>query len=222
MPRPLIPIALVEDDMLYRDYLGIVLASTGRYEVVARAGSAEEALLWPVATPYAAVLVDIRLPGQPGPALVAQLLARQASLRAIMLTAHEDADLVLESFRAGASGYIVKGSASSEIIEALDDVLAGGAPMSRSIARQVLTLLRQPPPTPPAAATPPSPAQPDLTPRELDVITLVADGLSDKEAAGRLGVSRSAIKNHLANIYAKWRVRSRTEAAVRFMQTRQP
>ncbi len=213
-----LPIALVEDDVLYRDYLSIVLASTGRYQVVAQATSAEEALDWGKNISFAAVLVDIRLPGRPGPALVAQLLARNPALHAIMLTAHEDADHILESFRAGASGYIVKGVASTEIIEALDDAFEGGAPMSRSIAQQVLALLRRPAASAVAAVPPPS----DLTPRETDVITLVANGFSDKEAADELGVSRSAIKNHLANIYTKWRVRSRTEAAVRFVQSRAP
>lgn len=250
-PHETICVGLIEDDLLYRDYLLNVLEASGRYTTIICASSVEEAATWNQQLRLQAVLCDINLPGQPGPAIVAHLSLRFPGLRTIMLTAHDDTESILESFRAGAFGYIVKGATSGEIIEALDDVVAGGAPMSPTIARQVLELLRKPlPATLPAAAIEPEPLPPSpassaswaaagrsargslppipaatlegLTPRENDVLALVVEGRADKEVASQLGISRSAVKNHLANIYAKWRVRSRTEAAVRFVQARQP
>jgi DNA-binding NarL/FixJ family response regulator len=149
-----------------------------------------------------------------------ELLAKFPGLTVVMLTARGDDDAILDAIKAGASGYITKGASSSEVITALDDALGGGAPMSPAIARRVLALMRDAPS--PAAQTSAQRVHgaplPPLTPREHDVLALVAAGASDKEAASRLGVSVSAVKQHLANIYTKWRVRSRTEAAIKFTQ----
>jgi DNA-binding NarL/FixJ family response regulator len=105
------------------------------------------------------------------------------------------------------------GTASAEIVEALDDALAGGAPMSPGIARRVFALLRAP-----AAGGAGGEALAQLTAREREVLTLVAEGCADKEICARLGLTRSTVKNHLTAIYDKWRVRSRTQAALRFVK----
>lgn len=216
-PRP--RVALIEDDVPFRGFVAGLLHDSRRYEVVAQADSVEAAATWPSSLRPDVALVDIALPGAPGTVAVRQLLEKFPGLTIVMLTARTDDDAILDAIKAGALGYIVKGTPSAEIVAALDDGCAGGAPMSPAIARRVLALMREVP-SPAAhlgaqrAATPLQP----LTPREHDVLSLVATGSSDKEAAARLGVSVSAVKQHLANIYAKWRVRSRTEAAIKFTQ----
>lgn len=213
---PRIPVGVIEDDAPYRAYLKTLLDGSDQYAVVAVAGSVEAALAWPAAVAPVLLLIDVALPGRSGASAVKDFLARWPSARAIMLTGRDADEPVLEAIRAGAAGYLLKGESSAGIIEALDDVRAGGAPMSPAIARRVLTLLREP-----AAAAGAAPNGADLallSEREREVLALVADGCADKEICTRLGVARSTVKNHLTAIYDKWRVRSRTQAAVRFVK----
>lgn len=214
-----IAVGLVEDDVPYRAYLETLLGGSDAYAIAALAGSAEEALAWPLATSPALLLIDVALPGRSGAASVKDFLARWPQAKVIILTGRDADEPVLEAIRAGAAGYLLKSASSSEILEALDDVRAGGAPMSPAIARRVLTLLREPAGA--SAAGTGTAAGPELallTERERAVLALVADGCADKEICTRLGVTRSTVKNHLTAIYDKWRVRSRTQAAVRFVK----
>lgn len=206
---------LIEDDAPFRTYVAGVLAASGRFTIVAEAATAEEAAAWPDSLAPQLALVDYALPGASGAEATRRLRARFPALPIVILTGHADDEIILDAVRAGASGYVLKGTDSVALVEALEDAAGGGAPMTPSIARRVLALLREP-----AAASAVATPLRDLTPREHDVLTLVADGATDKEAAARLGVSLSAVKQHLANIYAKWRVRSRTEAAIKFTQAR--
>lgn len=215
-------IALIEDDVPFRSFVAALLGGSGRYEVVAQATTAEEAARWPTALAPSVALVDLNLPGATGAAAARELLQKFPRLTIVMFTARTDDDAILDAIKAGAVGYLVKGTDSAELLAALDEALTGGAPMSPAIARRVLTLMRETP-SPAAQLN----AQRDggvklepLTPREHDVLSLVATGAADKEAATQLGISVSAVKQHLANIYAKWRVRSRTEAAIKFTQAR--
>lgn len=210
-------VALVDDDAPVREYLRLLLESSGRYRVVASAGSAEDALAWPARLGFALLFLDIGLPGLSGSAVVSRLLAARPGLVIIMLTAKRDDEVVLESLRAGASGYLLKGDSSEAILRAADDALAGGAPMSPWIARRLLGFLRA------GSGAVASEAERldagKLSPRETEVLALAAEGLADKEIGARLGLTRSTVKNHLASVYAKWQVSSRTEAAVRYLRT---
>jgi DNA-binding NarL/FixJ family response regulator len=217
---PRVRVALIEDDVPFRTYLAGLIRSSGRHEVVAEASSAEEAALWPAALAPRLALVDFSLPSGTGAEATRQLLARFPELGVIILTGRSDDDALLDAIRAGAIGYVLKGTGSTAVVEALDDAAAGGAPMSPAIARRVLTLMREPAAPAAPAAEAAAPELRSLTPREHDVLALVAGGATDKEAAAQLGVSVSAVKQHLANIYAKWRVRSRTEAAIKFTTAR--
>lgn len=216
-------VLLLEDDLPFRAYIAGILNSSGRYRVVAEATSAEEASTWTADLAPALVLVDVMLPGKPGISAVAQLMEKFPGVHVIVFTGRYEDDVILDAIRAGAAGYVLKGTSSTELLAALEDAMNGGAPMSPSIARRVLTLMRNngsTAPVQPAGA----PARPTelraLTPREHDVLSLVANGASDKETAEQLGVSVSAVKQHLSNIYSKWRVRSRTEAAIKFTAAR--
>lgn len=219
-PNSRLRVALIEDDVPFRGFVAGLLNESPRYEVIAQADSAEATAAWSPQLRPDVALVDIALPGAPGTVAVRRLLEKFPTLTIVMLTARTDDDSILDAIKAGAVGYIVKGTHSAELLTALDDACSGGAPMSPAIARRVLALMRESP-SPAAQMNAQraggSPLQP-LTPREHDVLSLVATGASDKEAATRLGVSVSAVKQHLANIYAKWRVRSRTEAAIKFTQ----
>lgn len=215
-------VVLIEDDGPFRTYLAGLLRDSGRYEPVAQADSTEVARSWTPTLAPTLALVDLALPGANGTVATRELLEKFPGLAVVMLTARSDDDSILDAIKAGAVGYIIKGTASDDVLAALDEALSGGAPMSPAIARRVLALMRHAPS--PAAqmnaqrpgATPLHP----LTPREQEVLALVAAGATDKEAAAQLGVSVSAVKQHLANIYTKWRVRSRTEAAIKFTQAR--
>lgn len=206
---------LVEDDVPYRSYISVLLESTGDRRVAFAVGSAEEALRKIASTPVRVLLLDVGLPGISGASAVTKLVAARPDVLVIMLTALDGDDLVFESLRAGACGYVLKGASSAAVLGAVDDALAGGAPMSPTIARRVLALLRAAPSANAAARAEEKLAV--LTSREEEVLVCVAAGRSDKEIASELGTALSTVKNHLANVYAKWRVRSRTEAAVKFI-----
>jgi DNA-binding NarL/FixJ family response regulator len=208
-----IRVALVDDDPHFRLFLESMLGASGRHEVVAVAGSAEEAMAWPTTAAPHVALVDVGLPGRTGSLLAGDLLARFPGALIIMVSALRDDGPILEAIRGGAVGYVLKGADAAELVAAIDDALAGGAPMSPAIARRVLALMR----AEPAAAT--STAElARLTPRETEMLELVATGAGDKEVAEKLGVARPTVKNCLLGIYAKWRVSSRTEAAVKFVR----
>ena len=231
---PKLPVALVEDDVPFRGYIAALVNSSERWRVVLEASSVEEALRGEEKTKPKVLLLDVDLPGTSGAAAVGKFIEAWPGVSVVMLSGLDQDEVVLEAIREGAGGYLRKDASSDEVLAALDDVVAGGAPMSPAIARRVLTLLRGVPAgavEPERAATPGGAekrtermsavvAMPLLTPREHEVLAFVADGLGDKEIADRLGTAVSTIKNHLANVYGKWRVRSRTEAAIKFTHSR--
>ncbi|MBS0656666.1 MAG: response regulator transcription factor [Verrucomicrobia bacterium] len=210
-------VALIDDDSPVREYLRLLLEASGRYRVVASVGSVEDGLRLPAKLTFALLFLDIGLPGLPGSAAVSQFLAARPGLAIIMLSAKRDDEAVLESLRAGACGYLLKGDPSESILRAADDAMAGGAPMSPWIAKRLLGFLRA------GSGTIASEAERQeaekLSARETEVLALAAEGLADKEIATRLNLTRSTVKNHLASVYRKWQVSSRTEAAVRFLRT---
>lgn len=210
---PQVHVALIEDDEPYRFYISALLETTGRLKVVAQAATAETGLREVVAQRPHVVLLDLRLPDRAGETIIGQLLEAVPGLRIVVLTGRDGDETVLASIRAGACGYLLKGASSDEVIGAVDDALAGGAPMSPAVARKVMDLLRAVPVTTDSAD-----GLAVLTPREREVLELVATGGSDKEVAAQLGLSRSTVKNVLQAIYGKWRVRSRTEAAAKFFK----
>lgn len=209
-----ISIGLVEDDAPYRAYVTALVESVEGRRVAFAVGSAEEGLQQLAAARVRVLLLDLKLPGMTGASAVERFLAAQPDLLVIMLTGVDAEDVVWEALRAGACGYLLKGGSSEGVLAAVDDALAGGAPMSPAIAKRVLALLRA---APAPSANGPGEKPAALTPREEEILALVAAGRSDKEIASELGAALSTVKNHLANVYAKWRVRSRTEAAVKFL-----
>jgi DNA-binding NarL/FixJ family response regulator len=209
----LIPVALIEDDAPYRAYIAALLESTGRMRVTAQGGTANAGLTAAMARRPRILLLDLHLPDRAGETIIAPLLAALPDLKIVVLSGHDGDDAVLAAIRAGACGYLLKGASSADVIDAVEDALCGGAPMSPSIARKVMQLLRSASVEARAAD-----GLAVLTPREREVLELVANGSSDKEVAAALNLSRSTVKNVLQAVYGKWRVRTRTEAAAKFFR----
>lgn len=215
-----IAVSLVEDDPHFRLFVASLIEASPRHRLAATAESAAGMKAWPEDNDAAVVLVDSQLPDGRGAEIVADLLRRYPQVLCVMLSGLSDDQTVLDAIRAGAVGYVLKGASAEVILEAINDALAGGAPMTPGIARKVLGMMKGSPQT----------AQPRdgavevelsyLTTRELQVLELVAEGATDKEVSTQLEMATSTVKNTLLAVYSKWRVRSRTEAAVKFVRVK--
>lgn len=210
-------LVLIDDDGPFRGYLAALLNSTETCEVVASCGNLAEGRAAVEREQPDLALLDVELPDGFGSQAIESMRRLAPNLRVLMLTAHDEESILVESIRQGACGYLTKGISSDEVLRAIEEALTGGAPMSPAIARKVMALVRERG----LARTSENPVEPNLpplTPRESEIMEWVVEGLLDKEIASRLGVAVSTVKNQLANVYVKWRVRSRTEAAVRFLR----
>ena len=172
-------------------------------------GSAEEAKRQIPRNLPDVVLMDINLPGSTGIECVAHLKQSHPQLLFLMLTTYDDSDLIFNSLRAGASGYLLKRSSKEELIEAIRDIQGGGSPMSMPIARKVVAHFHQIPA--------PGADWQTLTHREQEILELLAKGLPYKQIADKLSISASTVHGHLHAIYRKLHVQSRTEAVVKFL-----
>lgn len=192
---------IVEDDPRLRNYLVELLGGEATLCVVGSAETGEEALAQFEALEPRLALVDLGLPDMTGQAVIERASARPRAPLMLAHTVFEDRDNVIDAIRAGASGYVLKGCAPRELVEALHQLDAGGAPMSPRIARSVLRELRG------------GPAQPDpLSPRERQLLKLVDEGLTYKQIAERLSVSTHTVHSHIKNIYDALHANSRGEA----------
>ncbi|MCA9664432.1 MAG: response regulator transcription factor [Myxococcales bacterium] len=147
------------------------------------------------------VLLDLGLPDIDGIEVTQRIKQRWPKIEILIFTIFDDEERVLQAVRAGASGYLLKGAPVEKIVEALHDVSGGGSVIQPRLARALLRRLQ------PARAE-----AAKLTPRETEILTLIAKGLSNRTAAETLGVSRATIRTHLEHIYAKLDVSNRTEA----------
>jgi len=204
-----IKVSIVEDNADMRESVALLLNEAPGLRCVSTYASAEAAVRdLPLQKPDVA-LVDIHLPGMNGIECVRRLKAQLPQLQVLMLTRYEQSDLIFDSIRAGASGYLLKHIPAAELIQAVEQVHAGGAPMTMQIARKVISHFQQ-------IRQPASDVE-KLTPREQEVLTLLAKGYLYKEIAGNLGISINTLRNHLRTIYDKLHVHSRTEAAVKYL-----
>lgn len=175
---------------------------------VATCRSAEEALeRLPHCRPDI-VLMDIQMPGLSGVECVRRLIALLPESQVMMLTVVEDHDVIFRSLAAGATGYLLKRATAPELIEAVRELHAGGAPMSGQVARQVVAAFREP-----HGRTLPATAL--LSGAEQNVLQQLARGLLYKEVANRLGMSLSTVRTHVWQIYRKLQVHNRTEAMLK-------
>jgi DNA-binding NarL/FixJ family response regulator len=204
-------IAIVEDNKVIRESLAAYVHTDPDLQCVCTCGTAEEALeVLPRQRPEV-VLMDIQLPQLSGIECAARLKQLLPEVRIIMVTVYGDPEMIFKALRAGACGYLLKRCTPEELITAVREVQQGGAPMSREIARKVITHFQALPQAPDPAAE-----VENLSPREREILELLTQGFSDKEIADRLGVKHGTVRWHLQHVYEKLHVRSRTEAALKF------
>jgi len=205
-------VAIVEDNATLRQYLAEFVGGTPGHRCVCTCASAEEALVRIPAVGPHVVLMDIHLPGESGIACTARLRQKMPDLQVIMLTVYKDIKMIFQALKAGACGYVLKRSDEKEILEAIAEVRAGGAPMTSEVARMVVrSFLESPAVTGPAGTD-------QLSARELEILALLAEGFTNKEIADRLHISNATVRTHLMHIYEKLHVRCRTEAAARYLR----
>ena len=200
---------IVEDDSLFRESFMEAIASSESWVVSGCHVRAESALEEIPKDPPEAVIVDIQLPGISGIELVRKLRPLCPATQFLMVTVFEDADKVYEALAAGASGYVLKRDVHSRLLESLDDVLAGGAPMSSAIARKVVQHFQIPVQEPGEDF--------HLTQREKETLDLLVKGFFYKEIADELGIRIDTVAFHLGNIYRKLHVRTRSEAILKYI-----
>lgn len=202
-------VALVEDDESLRETLADILSTSPAWKLVAAYPSAEAALdAMKVGCPDV-VLMDIQLPGMSGIECVAKLKEIHPEAQVLMVTVYDNNDRIFDALAAGASGYLLKRDAPAKLLESLDDLLAGGSPMSSAIARKVVQRFQTAPPS--------KNEDHNLTPREKQILELLVKGGLYKEIAWDLGIGVETVRTHLHNIYAKLHVRTRTEAVVKYL-----
>lgn len=198
-----VPTVVVEDDPIVAEAVRALLAPT-RFATAAVFGDAEAALAAIDAGLRAEIaIVDLGLPGLSGTDLVTRLAASHPGVECVVFTVHDDDAHLFGALRAGAVGYLLKTAAPATIVEGLEQLVAGGAPMSAGLARRVLAGLRVP-----AAPT----AGGSLTAREVEVLDLLARGFTYGTIGRGLGIAVSTVQAHIKSIYRKLEVGSKAEA----------
>ena len=199
----MINVVIIEDVKEIREGLQLLINSSEGFACVHAYEVAEQAISEvPSIAPHV-VLMDIHLPGMNGIEAVRQLKAMCPSTQFIMSTVYEDDENIFESLKAGASGYLLKKTAPSRILDAIVEVHTGGSPMSGQIARKVIASFQQ---------KDSIEETPLLTPKEKEILRQLARGLRYKEIADEMKISIETVRSHARHIYEKLQVQSRTEA----------
>jgi DNA-binding NarL/FixJ family response regulator len=212
-PQPPVNIVIVEDETWIRENLVREINGAPGFICVNHYRTAEEALQGIPADLPDVVLMDINLPGVDGVECVRRLRAEMPELSCLMLTVYEESDKIFNSLLAGASGYLLKRSSTAELLEAIRLVRSGGAPMSSSIARKVVAYFNEIGGDKSETAA--------LSPRERQVLELLAKGAAYKHIADQLSLSIETIRMNVKHIYAKLHVHSRGEATLKYLQQSQ-
>jgi DNA-binding NarL/FixJ family response regulator len=203
---------IIEDLREVRDGLARLVNGTRGFACTGSYRTMEAALAGMSASRPDVILTDIGLPGIDGIEGTRLLRARFPAVPILALSVYDDDDNVFNAICAGASGYLLKNTAPARLMESLQEVVDGGAPMSPDVARRVVTIFRQ--------HRPPARASYHLTPHETDLLKLMIDGHHYKTAAREMGISTSTVSFHLKNIYEKLQVHSKTEAVAKALRER--
>lgn len=211
-----ITVAVVEDREQYRQAIERIFAQKPDLKLVGMYTSAENLLEFvPVKLKPDIILMDIELPGITGVEAVEILQTANPEIEIIILTIYEDNENVFNALRAGALGYILKTASADEIYNAIVELKDGGSPMSDGIARKVARFFREYHLPPLKETRHSSPKEALLSPREKEVMDLLAKGYRYKEIADTLFIAQETVRKHIHNIYKKLQVSSRTEAILK-------
>lgn len=192
-------IVIVEDNDAVREGFSLIINSVSKYYVVAGYDNAEDALKNLKKDKPDIVLMDLELPGMNGIEAIAAIKKTNPNIDLIVNTIYENSDLVFQALCAGAAGYITKNTSHSELLNAIDEVINGGAPMSSKIAKMVVSSFQKNPNSP-------------LSNRETEVLELLSQGKSYSMIAQDLFITKETAKSHIKNIYSKLQVNSKSEA----------
>ena len=202
-----IRVLLVDDHAVVRSGLGAFLLAFEDLELIGEAGGGEEALLKCEHLNPDVILMDLVMPGMDGAEATAAIREKYPEIQVIALTSFKEEDLVQRAMKAGAIGYLLKNVSADELADAIRAAKAGKPTLAPEAAQALIH----------AAIKPPEPGF-DLTPRELEVLALLVEGLSNPDIAERLVVSRSTVKFHVSSILSKLGASSRTEAVALALQ----
>jgi DNA-binding NarL/FixJ family response regulator len=205
-----IKVAIVDDDEGIRTSLATLIRRAPALRFAGDYPDAETALKEIPSRPPDVVLMDINLPGMKGVECVRQLKTMLPKVQFLMLTVYEDSDSLFNSLKAGASGYLLKRTASARLLEAIHDVHAGGSPMTPQLARRVVQFFSKP-----AADNSPLAR---LAPGETEFLDQLAKGYAYKEIADRMNISIDTVRSYVRTVYEKLHVHSRTEAVVKYLR----
>lgn len=206
--RSTISVSIVEDNAKLLKALSILIDAAPDLRVRSLHADAEDAVEKIPAAPPDIVLMDINLPGMSGIDCVAALTRMLPQVRIVMLTAFENSEDIFRSLAAGAHGYLLKSTEPAQLLDSIREVAAGGSPMSGSVARKIVEFFRGKPAKPDCTST--------ISPREEEVLRLLADGCPYKEIAATMQVSMGTVRTFIERIYKKLHVHSRTEAVVKY------
>jgi DNA-binding NarL/FixJ family response regulator len=212
----MIRLLIVDDHQLMRDGLVRLLSLESEIELVGTACDGAEAVRMVAEHQPDLVLMDIRMPEKSGIQATREIKARHPDVKVILLTMHDEDDYVFEGMGAGASGYLLKDSSRDELIGSIHRVHAGQVEMTPSVTRKIVAefaTLHQG-----KREKPQGPAPEELSRREMDVLTLVVRGCSNRQIAQELYIDETTVKTHLHRIFEKLNVRDRTQAAILAMQ----
>ena len=204
-----IKVAIVDDDEGIRSSLAALIKRAPEFRLTRDYPDGESALKDIPQLPPDVVLMDINLPGMKGYECVRQLKVQLPQVQFLMLTVYEDSDSLFNSLKAGASGYLLKRTASERLLDAIRDVHAGGSPMTPQLARRVVMFFNQPAKDAVVA---------QLTPGEKEFLDQLAKGYAYKEIADRMKISIDTVRSYVRTVYEKLHVHSRTEAVVKYLR----
>jgi DNA-binding NarL/FixJ family response regulator len=206
----LINVAIIEDLREVREGLTALVNGTPGFRCSGGFRTVEDALRAMDRERPDVVLVDLGLPGLSGIEGIRIMKERYPETPTVVLTVYDDEDEIFNALCAGASGYLLKNTPPARLLECLQEVVAGGAPMSPEVARRVVKLFRE--------IRPPARASHNLTPQETELLKLLVEGHNYKTAAAELGITTNTVSFHLRNIYAKLQVHSKSEAVAKALR----
>lgn len=207
-----ITVGIVEDDQSTLEALAALVGGTPGFRAMGMFGSVEEALAALGSAAPDLLLLDINLPGLPGSQGVRLFRERYPGMQVVMLTVFAEEKGIFESLCNGACGYLLKRTPPARLLEALREAHAGGSPMSPDIARKVVAAFQQP--------SRPDGSAHGLTPHEVRIIRMLANGDSYREVADQLDITVNTVRNYIRSIYEKLQVHTKSEAVSKALRGR--